>query len=143
MRAPSGFLTLMTNRPRLLSTVLIGVLSVCIPLMRRSQTVAEVVLDFQWVILFWFLLIPSPFPWYAVPLVSLLPIAAAGAPPLVVGVGLSGSLGLYYLSFFYEYHDMSSLWWAATKGVEHGLAWILLITSVVYQTALGLKRTSP
>ena len=60
----------------------------------------------QWVLLFWFLLLPAPFPWYAVVLAALLPATPRFALTAPAVVALSGAAGLYYLSFYYEYQRL-------------------------------------
>ncbi|MFQ5930506.1 MAG: hypothetical protein ACE5MK_12490 [Acidobacteriota bacterium] len=127
--------------PRLASALLIATIAMLVPWSRKSQKVSCLVGDFQWVLLFWFLLIPAPFPWYAMALVALLPLRPLFSAVSAATVVLSGSVGLYYLGFFYEYHDYPSLWWMTTQGIEHGIIWISLGVFLVHQ--LGLKTGAP
>ena len=118
-------LELLLPQPRLACGILILVVAVAVPWVRlrsRSSPV-DLIGACQWILLFWFLLLPAPFPWYAVVLAALLPATprfAATAPAIVA---LSGAVGLYYLSFYYEYHQLPEAWWTWTRLAEHGLIW--------------------
>ena len=134
-----GLLSAFFSHPRWVAALLIGIASVAFPWFRRSRDIASLVEDFQWVGLLWFLLIPSAFPWYALFLVVLLPLRPRLSGPSVATLVLSGAVGLYYLSFYYEYHEFSAVWWMMTRGVEHALIWIALAIVVSYPTATRLK----
>ena len=113
--------------PRWSFALIVLVMAIVLPWLRYARTLPELAGDFQWIVLFWFLLLPSPFPWYALPLVGLLALRPREAGISGALVVLSGSVGLYYLSFFYEYHDYRSLWWGLTRGVEHVVIWLALL----------------
>jgi hypothetical protein len=127
------------SHPRWVAVLLIGVISVAVPWFRQSREVSSLVEDFQWVGLLWFLIIPSVFPWYALFFVVLLPLKPQLSGPSVATLVLSGVVGLYYLSFFYEYHEFSANWWLVTRGVEHTLIWAALAIFVLYPTDTRLK----
>ncbi|MEE8347962.1 MAG: glycosyltransferase family 87 protein [Acidobacteriota bacterium] len=129
----------LSSHPRWVAVLLIGMVAVGFPWLRKSQDVASLVGDFQWVGLLWFLLLPSAFPWYALFLVVLLPLKPQPSGPSAATLVLSGVIGLYYLSFYYEYHGFPNVWWGITRGVEHGLIWISLALFVIYPTETRLK----
>ena len=113
------------SHPRLLCAILIAVVATLLPwiFLKHRGSLSQFVMASQWVFLIWFLLLPSPFPWYAVTMVALLAVAPRTrgiAPAMVV---LSGVSGLYYLSFYFEYHNLSEIWWVLTRLTEHGLIW--------------------
>lgn len=81
--------------------------------------------QFQWVILTWYLVMPTPFPWYAIPLLLLMVISDS-LPALLGTLTISGVAALYYLRFFFEYHDFDPAWWATTRLAEHSLIWLAL-----------------
>ena len=112
-------------QPRLACGVLILVIAVAVPWVRlrsRGSTV-ELIQVCQWILLLWFLLLPAPFPWYAVVLTALLPMTPRFALTTPAVVLLSGAAGLYYLSFYYEYQSLPEAWWTWTRLAEHGLIW--------------------
>jgi len=45
----------------------------------------------------------------------------------LVSAVLSGALGAYYLSFYYEYHGYPAVWWTATRTIEHLVIWGILL----------------
>ena len=81
--------------------------------------------QFQLIILTWFLVMPTPFPWYAVPLLLLM-VLSDSVPALLASLTLTGVAGLYYLRFFFEYQDFAPIWWNMTRIVEHSLIWLAL-----------------
>jgi len=99
-----------------------------------------VVVDFHWILLLWYLLIPTPFPWYAVPLVALAVIRPLG-PSALVTVVLSGITGLYYLSFFFEYREFEGSWWIWTRAVEHSIIWCTILVALVFSPDLRKERS--
>lgn len=109
--------------PRLIAGIVISVAAILIPLVQSGRSVRDLGTCFQQVLLVWYLTIPTPFPWYAVPLVALAATAPFGAASMVTVV-LSGATGLYYLSFFFEYHEYSKDWWVWTRVVEHSIIWL-------------------
>lgn len=112
---------LLTPFPRPAVAAIVALAALVIPWLGSSEDRGRVSRDFFWVLLVWFLLIPTPFPWYALPILGLttvLPVAV-----WAVSVVMSGALGLYYLSFYFEYHGHPAVWWAWTRGVEHALIW--------------------
>lgn len=118
-------LEVLLPQPRLACGILILVIAVAVPWVRlRSRgSPVELIGVCQWVLLFWFLLLPAPFPWYAVVLAALLPATPRFALTAPAVVALSGLAGLYYLSFYYEYQRLPEAWWTWTRLAEHGLIW--------------------
>ena len=118
-------LELLLPQPRLACGLLILVVAVALPWVRlRSRgSPVDLIGVCQWVLLFWFLLLPAPFPWYAVVLAALLPATSRFAMTTPAVVALSGAAGLYYLSFYYEYQQFPEAWWTWTRLAEHGLIW--------------------
>ena len=112
-------------QPRLACGILILVVALAVPWVRlRSRgSPVELIEVCQWVLLCWFLLLPAPFPWYAVVLAALLPAPPRFALTAPAVVALSGAAGLYYLSFYYEYQHLPEAWWTWTRLAEHGLIW--------------------
>ena len=84
--------------------------------------------------------LPSPFPWYALPLAGLLVLRPREKGISSALVVLSGSVGLYYLSFFYEYHDYQPLWWSLTRIVEHAVIWLFLLAPCLRLIAVPLRN---
>ena len=112
-------------QPRIACGILILVVAVAVPWVRlrsRGSTI-ELIQVCQWILLLWFLLLPAPFPWYAVVLTALLPMTPRFALTTPAVVLLSGAAGLYYLSFYYEYQSLPEAWWTWTRLAEHGLIW--------------------
>ena len=90
---------------------------------RAAQSLEE---NLQWILLLCFLFLPAAFPWYALPLMVLLPLqpeTAAGRTSLL----LAGLVGLYYFQFYVEYHQLPTLWWTLVRAVEHSLFWLALL----------------
>ena len=112
-------------QPRLACAILILTVAVAVPWVRlRSRgSPVELIEVCQWVLLFWFLLLPAPFPWYAVVLAALLPATLRFALTAPAVVALSGAAGLYYLSFYYEYQQLPEAWWTWTRLAQHVLIW--------------------
>lgn len=126
--------------PRLLSAVLILVASLLLPWFRQPRDVPSLVETFQWVLLLWFLLIPAPFPWYALPLLALLPLRPQFSAVSVATLLLSLVAAAYYLSFFYEYHGYPYVWWQMTRVIEHGTVWLALVLLVSASLLLRRKQ---
>ena len=118
-------LEILLPQPRLACAILILAVAVALPRVRLRPRGSPVGLIgvCQWVLLFWFLLLPAPFPWYAVVLAALLPATSRSALTAPAIVALSGAAGLYYLSFYYEYQQLPEAWWTWTRLAEHGLIW--------------------
>jgi hypothetical protein len=116
------------EEPRLIAVGLVTIVALMVPFLRGGRSVESLATCFQWVLLIWYLAIPTPFPWYAVPLVALAVTRPAGSATIVTIV-LSGVTGLYYLSFFYEYHEYPGHWWIWTRVVEHSTIWITLVST--------------
>ena len=118
-------LEILLPQPRLACGILILVIAVALSWVRlrsRGSTV-ELIQVCQWILLLWFLLLPAPFPWYAVVLAALLPATPRFALTAPAVVALSGAAGLYYFSFYYEYQRLPEAWWTWTRLAEHGLVW--------------------
>ena len=118
--------------PRFATAVLIGAAALLIPWLRRDPSSLRFIRDGFWVLLVWFLLIPTPFPWYAVPLLA---VGALSAETRRLVLLLSGALALYYLHFLYLYRDYPPVWWSVTRLIEHlsiwvGVVWMLFSTEM-------------
>ena len=118
-------LEILLPQPRLACGILILAVAVAVPWvrLRSSGSPVDLIGVCQWVLLFWFLLLPAPFPWYAVVLAALLPATSRFAMTTPAVVALSGAAGLYYLGFYYEYQGLPEAWWTWTRLAEHGLIW--------------------
>lgn len=118
-------LEVLLPQPRLACGILILVIAVALPwiCLRSRSSPVDLIEVCQWILLFWFLLLPAPFPWYAVVLAALLPATSRFAMTTPAVVALSGAAGLYYLSFYYEYQRFPEAWWTWTRIAEHGLIW--------------------
>ncbi len=106
--------------PRLMAGLIIGLAAILVPWWRRDRNPDRFVRDSFWVLLVWFLVIPTPFPWYAVPLLAVGALTEGTATLVLL---LSGSLALYYLGFLYEYQRLPAVWWSVTRAVEHLVIW--------------------
>ena len=118
-------LEILLPQPRLACAILILAVAVALPWIRlRSRgSPQDLIGACQWVLLLWFLLLPAPFPWYAVVLAALLPATSRSPLTAPAIVALSGAASLYYLSFYYEYQQLPEAWWTWTRLAEHGLIW--------------------
>jgi hypothetical protein len=121
-----SLLSFFTDYARVLSPIIVCLISIAVPLVRNANKITSLATDFFWVLLFWFLIIPTSFPWYAIP-VCVLVLATGNRSLFPVGVVLSGALGAYYLSFYYEYHGYPAIWWTATRTIEHLGIWGILL----------------
>ena len=124
-----GFFSLLgiiTSQPRVWAGILL-LLAVAARLwVYRERFVQSLEGNLQWILLLCFLFLPAAFPWYALPLIVLLPLqpeTAAGRTSLL----LAGLGGLYYFQFYVEYHQLPTLWWTLVRGVEHALLWLALL----------------
>ncbi len=128
-RMNEGFFALLAPLPhaRWVCAMLVVVSSVLVPLIRQSETLSSLVEDFLYVHLLWFLLIPSPFPWYALPLCALLPLSGGASRTAPAILALCGAVSLYYFSFLYEYRAYPAHWWDLVRSLEHGVVWVCLI----------------
>lgn len=115
-----GLLALGFGQPRWLTAALIAVVSLW-PAVRK-EVPGALPARCYWLLLIWFLLIPTPFPWYALPIITLLPLVSRReALPAVV---LSGVFSLYYLRFLVDYRGWPEVWWVLARVVEHGSVWL-------------------
>jgi len=133
-----SIISLFLSYPRLVTGALIAIIALVLPIFRGSRSGEELAVDFHWILLLWFLLIPTPYPWYAVPLVAIAAIRPVEAPSLTTIV-LSGMTGLYYLSFFFEYQEYAGSWWIWTRVVEHSIIWCTILVAIVFVPTM-LKR---
>lgn len=131
-------LSAVSSNPRDVATLAIVSVALMVPFFRSSWSAIDVGGDFQWVLLLWFLFIPTPYPWYAIPLVALA-VTGPRRPASLVTIVLSGVICLYYLGFLYEYHDYSKHWWMWTRAVEHSVIWLTLFLAVIFKPSFGLR----
>ncbi len=112
---------LFQGHARTAAAAVIGMGAWIIPwLILRRPTEERVVESAVWVLLTWFLLIPTPYPWYSVPLLALATLSRRLAPLVTV---FAGALCLYYLRFLVEYRHLADAWWVAARTVEHSILW--------------------
>ena len=117
-----SLLSLVTDQARVVVLAMVGLLSLLIAWRCALPEGRNLVTATQLVLLLWLLLIPTPYPWYSLPLLALAclaPDSAAGRTTL----GLSLLLSLYYLSFFFEYRESPEWLWALTRSIEHAGIW--------------------
>ncbi len=117
-----SLLGLVTDQARVAMFTLVGLLSLVIAWRFALPEGRNLVMAAQLVLLMWLLLIPTPYPWYSLPLLALAclaPDSAAGRTTL----GLSLLLSLYYLSFFFEYRKSPEWLWVLTRSIEHAGIW--------------------
>ncbi len=126
--------------PRWSFALIVLSIAIVLPWLRHARTLPDLAGDFQWILLFWFLLLPSPFPWYGLPLAGLLALRPGERGVSWALVVLSGSVGLYYLGFFYEYHDYRPLWWSLTRGVEHVVIWLCLLAPLLRPGGVSFRN---
>ncbi len=126
-----GILEALVPQPRIVAGLIVVTGAVLIPWLRRDPAADRFVRDFFWVLLCWFLVIPTPFPWYAVPLLA---VATLTGEFRSILLALTGCLALYYLSFFYRYRDYSSLWWQATRIAEHVVIWVTILWTIGFRS---------
>lgn len=122
-RMNDGFFALLdmtTPYPRGVAFLFVMVFALGLPWFGAKEGYKRPAQDFFWILLAWFLVIPTPFPWYALPIVAVSVLTGSASVPVVA---LSGALALYYLGFFYEYHNYPPIWWALTRGIEHFILW--------------------
>ncbi len=118
-----GLLDAVVPEGRWVAALMIGGAAVVVPWLRRDTAGDRVIADAFWVLLIWFLLIPTPYPWYAIPILSVSALMSRARPLLLT---LSGVLALYYLSFFIEYGEYDAAWWTAIRAVEHLAIWAMV-----------------
>ena len=117
-----SLLSLVTDQARVVMFATIALLSLLIAWRFALPEGRNLVMAAQLVLLLWLLLIPTPYPWYSLPLLALAclgPDSAAGRTTL----GLSLLLSLYYLSFFFEYRESPEWLWVLTRSIEHAGIW--------------------
>lgn len=117
-----SLLSLVTDQARLVMLLIIALLSVLIAWRLALPAGRDLIRAVQLILLLWLLLIPTPYPWYSLPLLAVAclgPDSAAGRTTL----GLSLLLSLYYLSFYFEYRESPEWLWALTRGIEHAGIW--------------------
>lgn len=124
-----GLIDFLMPAPRLVLAGVVVAVAVAVPVFGKGRTAEEILRQCGWVLVLVFLLLPSPFPWYAIPAIALVTAVGGSATPAVAA--LSGLFGLYYLSFYFEYHSFATTWWTWTKVIEHGAIWGLIAWSCI------------
>ena len=117
-----SLLSLVTDQARVATFAIVALLSLLIAWRWALPEGRHLVMAAQLVLLLWLLLIPTPYPWYALPLLvlaCLAPDSAAGRTTL----GLSLLLSLYYLNFFFVYRESPEWLWVLTRSIEHAAIW--------------------
>jgi len=135
------FDVLFQERARAVAAAAIGIAAWIIPWhMLRRPTEERIVESAVWVLLVWFLLIPTPYPWYAVPLLALAVLSRRLTPLVTI---FAGALCLYYLRFLVEYRDLGDGWWTAAKALEHTLIWGGVLWSLLRGTEVAVSKPVP
>ncbi len=135
-----SLLSLVTDQARVVVVTMIALLSLLTAWKFALPEGRSLVMAAQLVLLLWLLLIPTPYPWYALPLVALAclnPDSAAGRTTL----GLSLLLALYYLSFYFEYRESPEWLWTLTRSLEHAGIWGWFLHSVWRERGFSESRT--
>jgi hypothetical protein len=130
LRNAGAFLLLdaILPHPRLAAAAIVaaGALGLTGWLLRGPATRDRALAAAAGALLWWFLWLPAVYPWYAIGIAAV--AALRPRPWLYV---LSGSFGLYYLWFYYTYHDFDGIWFHGTQAVEHGVVWLTLAAGLV------------
>lgn len=118
---------------RILTVGLIGAVAIWLALRRRSASswVAAVQVSLLW----WFLLLPTCFPWYVVGLV-----AVSVLRPKSWVVVLTGVLGLYYVVQYAGYRPEVPLSQGLIQLIEHGVIIFWLLFEIVRSAARSRSR---
>lgn len=126
--------------PRPIAAALVGAIALAVGLQVGSK-LQDLTTGMILIVLFWLLLTPAVYPWYAIPVLALsvlVPHRWVAFPVLV----LSGALGLYYLSFSFEYGQMDFRRWQAVKVLEHGIILATLLAAFLSRNA-GARSVAP
>ena len=116
----------MTDHARLVAGVLTICLSCLVGWRVAAPTPQGLVRAFQYVLLLWLLFIPTPYPWYFLPL---MPLACLdpGSAAARTSASISLLTAFYYLGFFFEYRDSPEWMWTLTRTIEHVGIWGCLL----------------
>ncbi len=123
-----SLLSLVTAQPRAVAAALIALLSLLVAWKFALPDGRSLVMTAQLALLLWLLLIPTPYPWYSLPLMALACLDPNSAPARTT-LGLSLLLALYYLSFYFEYRGSPEWFWTLTRSLEHAGIWGWLLFS--------------
>lgn len=121
-----SLIAFLTDHARLVSGGLAICFSCLIGWRVAAPTPQGLVRSFQYVLLLWLLLIPTPYPWYFLPLIPLACLDPGSAAARTSAV-LSLLIAFYYLSFFFEYRDSPEWMWTLTRTIEHAGIWGCLL----------------
>ncbi|HUG44083.1 MAG TPA: hypothetical protein VMN76_07580 [Acidobacteriota bacterium] len=116
--------------PRPAAAALVGAFALAVGLTAGSR-LQDLVSRMILIVLFWLLLTPAVYPWYAIPALALsvlVPHRWVAFPVLV----LSGALAIYYFSFSFEYGQMEFRWWRWAKTLEHGIILLTLAGAFLF-----------
>jgi alpha-1,6-mannosyltransferase len=116
-----AIIAMFTPHARIVCTVLAGMIAIASAAMvlRREPSPDRFIAALQYTLLFWFLILPAPYPWYATALLALTALR-----PRAWAVVMTGALAIYYYSFIHEYRAHPSAWLAWSQALEHGAIWI-------------------
>ncbi len=117
-----SLLSLVTDQARVVVVAVMALISLLTAWWFALPGGRSLVMAAQLVLLLWLLLIPTPYPWYSLPLLALAclnPDSAVGRTTL----GLSLLLALYYLSFYFEYRESPEWLWTLARSLEHAGIW--------------------
>jgi hypothetical protein len=135
------FDVLFHEEARAVAAAVIGIAAWIIPWhMLRRPTDERIVESAVWVLLVWFLLIPTPYPWYSVPLLALAVLSRRLTPLATI---FAGAFCLYYLRFLVEYRGLGDGWWTAAKALEHSLLWGGVLWSLLRGRDVNVSNQAP
>lgn len=115
-------------RPSAGAVIAIGALLTAWRMVRNGSSPDGLIVASQATLVIWFLFIPAVFPWYAI---GLLAVSAFRIRPWAVA--LSGLWCLYYLLFYFEYHEdfhdpgWTQRWSDTIQWLQHLPVWVLLL----------------
>ncbi len=121
-----SLIAILTDHARPVAAALAISLSCLVAWRAADPTPLGLVRAFQYVLLLWLLLIPTPYPWYALPLIPLACLNPRSAAARAT-VALSLLMVVYYLSFFFEYRDSPGWMWTLARSIEHAGIWGCLL----------------
>ena len=110
--------------------VVLGAMATAAWMYRSKSSPPTLIAVVQYTLLLWFMLLPSPYPWYATALLSVCVLR-----PRSWAVVLSGVLAVYYYSFVHEYRGHPDIWLTVSQGVEHGVILVAIAASLAAKLA--------
>lgn len=124
-----GILAQCTDYPRLITYAVLGAISVFCGWRLKAGGRVCLIEAMQVVLLAWLLLMPSVFPWYALPLTALAclnPRSFLSKTTIILTLVIC----LYYMAFYVRYHARPDYIWALVRLFEHGSIWATLVATL-------------